>query len=179
MTSSKVSPRKEVRILDAIDINLTWLLQQVDSDQRLRFAIDRNKESCRTPRRNEEIEGALNYFERFERWCEKVHAYFTQDLFRVETGHGLNLGSINDDAVFVPVLPLFERREGRARDDAEEAGQGLVGLRVTRDGPTLGLRDLNRFLEEERGRLERSWASWPRHSQMEDVSSQWQKQTCW
>ena len=154
-TGSKEAPRPKVAIRDAVDCNVTWLLGQVSSENVLQFAVRREEKECRTPRRNRQAEAAIEYFERFERWCEAVHRYFTQTLFPVQTGHGLALNSVNDNTVFVPVLPVFieNKKEEESEAAAGHQGGALVSLGKERKGPVLSTSDLGLFLEEEKRSL--------------------------
>eukprot|EP01122_Echinamoeba_exundans_P012393 TRINITY_DN5163_c0_g1_i1.p1 TRINITY_DN5163_c0_g1~~TRINITY_DN5163_c0_g1_i1.p1 ORF type:complete len:964 (-),score=215.79 TRINITY_DN5163_c0_g1_i1:8-2899(-) len=111
ITTVKNSPQPEVYIHPSQDVNITWLLNRINpSDGIFTFAINRKAESCRTPRRNSEIESALSVFGLFHDWCNSVESYFRR-LFAVQQSHALNLSSLNDSSIFVPVLPLFENLE--------------------------------------------------------------------
>ena len=111
------------RRVPPVDAELTWLLQQLDvtSDGsfQIRFRIHRNASTCRTPRRNEQVEQALASASALHHWATAVHNYFAAVARRVDQfrgggprrGHALSLdlGSIAEhaDALFVPLLPLF------------------------------------------------------------------------
>ncbi len=56
MTTSKNAPRPEVRVLDPVEVNLTWLLKHINADNQWDFRINRDAKSCRTPRNNEEVD---------------------------------------------------------------------------------------------------------------------------
>jgi hypothetical protein len=157
VTGTKDAPRRHVVVRDALDHNLTWLLSQVAAEEhRLQFSIAREDSDCRTPRRNAQTQAAIDYVERFERWCESVHGYFTGMVFPVQTKHGLALETINDNKVFVPVLPIFINKE---KDDDRgvagvEASQALAVLPAAKKrGPVLNVSDLNLFLEEQKRSL--------------------------
>jgi hypothetical protein len=45
-----------------MDVNITWLLQHLGDDNKSKFVIDRQAKSCHTPRRNDQVEEALEYF---------------------------------------------------------------------------------------------------------------------
>ncbi len=107
-TAARSTPRREVVIRPFVDVNITWLLDHLDADARASFSIDRADSSCHTPRRNPQIDGALRALEELYSWCERAVAYFKNDLFVAQQEHGHDLSEINDDEVFVPVLPLFE-----------------------------------------------------------------------
>src|SRR5690349_2522465 len=111
MTTTKSTPKPQVNVVPSIDVNITWLFQKIDEKLHPTFSINRNDDSCRTPRRNEDIESAMNHFSSFYDWCSKVHNYFMNQLFPVQTGHGLSLQAINDSSIFIPVVPLFEEHK--------------------------------------------------------------------
>jgi hypothetical protein len=102
ITTSDKSPRPEVRVVDPIEVNITWLLRDAAA-----FKIDRSKKSTRTPRRNDEVEAALSSFEALHSWCARVASYFQSSVFSAQALDKLDMGSINDNGVFVPFVPLM------------------------------------------------------------------------
>lgn len=107
-TAAKTTPRPATVVRDALDANITWLLQQADADARVAFTIDRAARKCHTPRRNPQVEDALRDLGELHAWVGRVHAYFLSDLFPAQQEHGLDLAAIDDDELFVPAVPLFE-----------------------------------------------------------------------
>jgi hypothetical protein len=102
ITTTDKSPRPEVRVVDPIEVNITWLLRDAAA-----FKIDRSAKSCRTPRRNDEVESALNAFEALHSWCARVASYFQSSVFSAQALDKLDMGSINANGVFVPFVPLM------------------------------------------------------------------------
>jgi hypothetical protein len=102
ITTTDKSPRPETRVVDPIEVNITWLLRDAAS-----FKIDRSAKSCRTPRRNADVEAALNAFEALHSWCARVASYFQSSVFSAQALDKLDMGSINDNGVFVPFVPLM------------------------------------------------------------------------
>jgi hypothetical protein len=102
ITTSDKSPRPEVRVVDPIEVNITWLLRDAAA-----FKIDRSKKSTRTPRRNDDVEAALSSFEALHSWCARVASYFQSSVFSAQALDKLDMGSINDNGVFVPFVPLM------------------------------------------------------------------------
>ena len=51
----KHPPKPASREDPPLDVDLTWLLLQISNDLQLHFKIDRSAESCRTPRRNDQV----------------------------------------------------------------------------------------------------------------------------
>jgi hypothetical protein len=111
-TGAKTTPRPKAVARSPVDVNITWLLTHVDEASRSSFAIDRTAKSCHTPRRNSQIEAALAELEDFDAWCGIVASYFLGTLFPAQQEHGRDLSAINDEGVFVPVVPLFEGDHG-------------------------------------------------------------------
>ncbi|MCW5801810.1 MAG: hypothetical protein KIT31_05440 [Deltaproteobacteria bacterium] len=107
-TAQDATPRPKVVVRPNLDVNLTWLLGQLDADGRAAFAIDRKDEDCHTPRRNPQIDAAMGAFDELWAWCESVKSYFLGDLFPAQQDHGRDLSAIHSRDVFVPVQPLFE-----------------------------------------------------------------------
>ena len=107
-TTQNTTPRPKTVVRPALDVDVTWLLAHLDDDGRAAFAIDRTDPGCHTPRRNPDIDAALDAVGELAAWCERVHAYFVHELFPAQQEHGLDLSAITDRDVFVPVLPLLE-----------------------------------------------------------------------
>ncbi len=107
-TLVKTSPRPQSVVRPPTNGDLTWLLQQLDTDGRVAFSIDRTAASCHTPRRNREVEAALVATADLNSWSRRVASYFVSELFPSQCLEGLDLGALRDDQVFVPVLPVFE-----------------------------------------------------------------------
>lgn len=117
------SPLAERTSHPPIDLNLTWMIQQISpKEQQCQFYIDRTKESCKTPRRNEKVDQAVGFENELQLWARRVTSFY---LCRVQNGiqnrhkpasptddgpvKGPDLGSITDENVFAPVVPLMEK----------------------------------------------------------------------
>merc|ERR1712137_541800 len=152
-TSSDVTPKPKVSIIDPIDLNITFLLQLLSKDMQLNFSIDRLKNSCHTPRRNEQVAGALSYLQDWYSWAGRVSNYFNNRLFPVQSNHGLDLSVINGREIFIPVVPLFEENPGVAAEQSKSATPST--LFVIAEGKhdklpaTLPVGDVNLFLKEQ------------------------------
>ncbi len=107
-TVAKTTPRPRTVVRPHVDVNVTWLFAHLDPEGRSSFAIDRTREDCHTPRRNRDVEAALQAVEEVYAFGERVIGYFFQDLFPAQEDHGRDLAAIDVDDVFVPVLPLFD-----------------------------------------------------------------------
>lgn len=71
VTSTEVAPATW-RPTGAEEVNITWMLQQLDATQQLQFAIDRSAKECRTPRRNPQILTAVNVLSQLQAWASAV-----------------------------------------------------------------------------------------------------------
>lgn len=103
-------PKPKVSVVPSIDVNITWLLQNVDARTgALVFAINRAAPNCHTPRRNANVDAAIRFFAELSSWARQVHAYFTGRLWPVQPRQSeIDLKIVNDTGLFVPVVPLFE-----------------------------------------------------------------------
>ena len=160
ITSTETTPRPKVVIRDPVDLDLSWILSNIDSQSNVAFKINRESDTCKTPRRNEDIESAFDFFVRVHTFCSKVHNYFVNTVFPAETkDHGLHLSSINSNSAFVPVLPLFEAQNTQSQALVEDDVTSKFLVRVVPSpvdqdtSVTLPVGDLNAFLEEERRSL--------------------------
>ena len=134
-TSTEKTPRPMNVIRPAIDVDFTWILQHVDHDAQLSFAIDRNDPRCHTPRRNAPVEEALVALARFTDWSSAVGAYFRTELLPAQQEPSLgdfDRGALTTKELFSPVIPLFE---GDGRGGAADS--------------VLPLAHVNAFLEEQ------------------------------
>lgn len=157
-------PAESWRPLQAQEVSLTWLLQLLaeqgaDQGLQLAFKIDRTAASCRTPRRNDEIDAALEAMQRlqnFAQGCQSITGRWLQIGLDDDAYHTLLLSWQGSD-IFVPVVPLFEAEgNGVAAAPApaapSEAGTGvtITGLHVGESTVGLALSDINLFLGEHR-----------------------------
>ena len=130
-TSSDSNPYPETKVRSPLQVNISWIFSRVNERQQFQFKIDRESKLCHTPRRNPEVNDALEYFNKLTVWCNGVCSYFCNQLFQVQQEHGLDLHAINSEGVFVPILPLFDPSEGQKQIQAgEEEPAGDVALVV-------------------------------------------------
>jgi hypothetical protein len=101
---------------DNVDVNLTYLMHKADSS----FTIDRSDTKCLTPRRNPDVDKALEFCGNMSTWGVRTHNHFMQHVFPLQHPPGATTGneqmrlhfeSISRDGVFVPVLPLLEENK--------------------------------------------------------------------
>jgi hypothetical protein len=113
VTSSKTCPYPRATNTH-FELNISWLLRRIDPQlTRATFSIDRDRDDCHTPTRNEEVSLGLAFFLQSVKWCSKVLRYFVDTLFEVQLSYSLSrvrqdLTSIETtiDDVFHPVWPL-------------------------------------------------------------------------
>jgi hypothetical protein len=79
-------PIPELSIHPPIDVNLTWFFLQIEPKEQIcRFRIDRESvkshRTCKTPRRNDDVDAAFEFYQRLHDWGKLVQGYL---LERVE-----------------------------------------------------------------------------------------------
>ena len=165
-TTTEAAPRKKVAEREVAEVDATWLVRQLNASQQVEFRVDRAAKGCHTPRRNAEVEAALGFFREVRGFFGGVERYLAGELFPLEQGHKLDVGSANAEGVFVPLLPLLEEgggAEGKGEGEVAAAAAaateacGVVSVAAGQQGASgtvLGVRDLGAFLGEERRALE-------------------------
>ena len=132
ITATETSPKPEKRIVPAMEAPLTWFLQELASPQSSgtgdisqthplspKFCIDKSHPLCYTPRRNPNVETALEAMRKLSHWCNEVHAYFDSCVFsQAPDKQDLDMSAISSDSVFVPVLPLLHPSGGESCNNA-------------------------------------------------------------
>eukprot|EP01060_Flectonema_neradi_P035550 TRINITY_DN657_c0_g1_i1.p1 TRINITY_DN657_c0_g1~~TRINITY_DN657_c0_g1_i1.p1 ORF type:complete len:907 (+),score=211.93 TRINITY_DN657_c0_g1_i1:55-2775(+) len=155
-TRSKDAPHPATSSKDPIDVDITWLLQQLNEEQQVCFSIDRSSAKCHTPRRNSDIDASLDFFQHFQRWCDSCESA-VRDVWSTNEPLQTNptkcdLKMIEPKGVIVPVLPLFEKKE----NDTKDMKQITAADNVSVPSVMLPRTDLQALLrEQERGLAER------------------------
>lgn len=110
MTAVEQTPRPEAHLPTPTDVNITWLLQNVDPQARAgTFKIDRSVASCRTPRRNDEVAAALAALTGLGNWATSVHTGFQR--LAIDGGKApLKESFAHAGSIFLPVLPMLRRK---------------------------------------------------------------------
>jgi hypothetical protein len=97
----------------------TWLFRMIDPMQQTSvFAIDRNVLTCRTPRRNEDIQAALDCFRQLHEWSRITQGFFLQ---RIEKEIAQK-----DNPVHPPPAPLPKSASSILEAGATGTMQGLI-----------------------------------------------------
>ena len=155
-TLSRAEPIPKRRLRDVAETDLSWLARRVQN-LHIGFSIDRAHKDCHTPRRNQDIIGALSFQSALRQWCGAVAGYFLSDVFPLEKGHGMDVAAIRDDTAFVPVLPLLEVRAHSAEGDVVVQVSDLVAVAlpsVPAGGTVMLAGDMNALLGGQKKSLE-------------------------
>mmetsp|Transcript_36045 Transcript_36045/g.85910 ORF Transcript_36045/g.85910 Transcript_36045/m.85910 type:complete len:950 (+) Transcript_36045:88-2937(+) len=111
----RISPR-------SYELPLTWLLKQVNlDDMASQFKVDTSRESTKTPRRNDDVDRAIDFSRRLSTWIGQIRTGLFGSLARIEGQHDPALEkdrqrsymsdmSSSIDPTFNPILPLMEDR---------------------------------------------------------------------
>eukprot|EP01064_Diplonema_japonicum_P038443 TRINITY_DN9323_c0_g1_i1.p1 TRINITY_DN9323_c0_g1~~TRINITY_DN9323_c0_g1_i1.p1 ORF type:complete len:923 (+),score=203.05 TRINITY_DN9323_c0_g1_i1:51-2771(+) len=111
-TYTKGTPEPNT-VLDPVDVEITWLMNRLDTGLQLVFHIDRLHEDCHTPFRNNDVQQAIEYFSSFCTWCTEILKYFSVRLFPIEVEHDFDLSLLNDSTILNPVAPVLIEEQGK------------------------------------------------------------------
>jgi len=157
-----------------IDLNLTFFLKNTNARKGIcQFVIDRSDPTkCKTPRRNEQIDQAVQFAERVADFSSDVRDFFVhtieQQIFDDRVApthydHQAKLRQVSVEELFYPILPLMDPPQ-RGREAATSActndvdPQESLLLRLSTvqhdDSPLLSQGDLDKFLQEQIRTLE-------------------------
>ena len=156
---TKAAPYPAANKIGPFEVSLSWLLRNVSGsttaaagEDKAAFKIDRDADTCKTPRRNEDSETALELFCDIGRWCKNV-VLALSDIESVgnrdpsigdEPESKALLRSITSKAIFVPVLPLFEEKEKDVNNE-----DNSVASETRSPSPLLSSNDVEIFLSEQ------------------------------
>ncbi|EJK73244.1 hypothetical protein THAOC_05139 [Thalassiosira oceanica] len=125
------------------ELPLTWLLKQVNlDDMASQFKVDTSRESTKTPRRNDDVDKAIEFSDQLSSWIGQIRAGFYRNLAVIEGQHDPALeqdrrggyldfrymsdSSNREDPVFNPILPLMEDRPERSSETEDEVVPGCM-----------------------------------------------------
>ncbi|KAJ9460387.1 hypothetical protein DIPPA_02834 [Diplonema papillatum] len=165
VTATEGHPYPQEKTYEPIDFELEWLFKNIkvldtdddatedDSPCHVLFAVDRSQQSCRTPRRNEQVQQAVHHFSAFSTWCRSIRSYL---LHLNEASDRKNEGVClhQDDAIIAspPFLPVLEEMSPtailRASDISEGINIGPQGLLLSESDLRCFLSSHDRFLKE-------------------------------
>lgn len=113
-TDSSSAPYHMAHIPDPADLDISWLLQHSMADHasilQPQFHINRNNSKCKTPRRNDEISEAMDFFVRLYKWNQAVRLLVFDGMSGVYDIGQSFYGNLNEIArkMFVPVFPVYQ-----------------------------------------------------------------------
>jgi hypothetical protein len=163
VTQSKRAPIEEIRDHEPADLSLTWLLQQIDIEI-MSSSFHIHRETAKTPRRNDQVENALQFLHSLSDWVSNVRFHFTvrlqQDIVE-ENNPVFPPASINSNTIkscsavgiFIPILPLMEQQnkdtEAPTVNVTTEAISSLTLSDNLNKGPMLPGNDYIKLLNEQ------------------------------
>ena len=143
VTRAKESSRLRISP-QSYELPFTWLLKQVNPDDMAsRFKVDTSRESTKTPRRNDDVDKAIEFSSRLNSWVDQILSDLEQNLARIEGQHDPALPKdrvssrssyIFDnsiDPIFNPILPLMEDRPERSSETEDEVVPACL-IKITR-----------------------------------------------
>ncbi len=159
-SGTKAAPYPAANKIGPFEVSLSWLLRNISAptaaaageEDKATFKIDRDADTCKTPRRNEDSETALEFFCDIGRWCKNV-VLALNDIESVgnrdpsigdKPESKVSLRSITSKAIFVPVLPLFEEKEKDVNNEDDS-----VAAETRSPSPLLSSNDVEIFLSEQ------------------------------
>jgi len=167
--------------LPPIELSLTWLMQQIDTDElNSQFRVETEDVETKTPRRNGAVQEALGFAEQLGGWCRKIEGSFLfgqvkqilqmHDPVLLEP-HTFNLGQLSgierQYPVFNPILPLMDETSDRGEVGEAEI-KSIIKLRSSDDEghkALLSPNDVSKLLNEHvrtlEGAVRELEASWP------------------
>ncbi|KAL7569633.1 hypothetical protein ACA910_008291 [Epithemia clementina (nom. ined.)] len=108
VTTSKSKPTQCPKIFTLDPINISWLLKRF-SPGGFKFKINRNVESCKTPRRNDDVEAVLKHHDSLIDWLTHMEKYFHSIYIPPQyEGSTLKNEILQREVDWLSVVPLFE-----------------------------------------------------------------------
>ena len=150
-TSSEKNPKVEKCILPSIELQINWVLDNLDDALRPNFQINRSAKYCKTPRRNQQIEEAIEFFFKSKQWSYDIKHYLHSILF--ENTASMKLPALHENYCSIPVIPIFEwDQSNRATILTENDTSAIVdnfqrSLRELKVLNNLSLNDFPAFIE--------------------------------
>eukprot|EP00039_Didymoeca_costata_P032748 m.39240 g.39240 ORF g.39240 m.39240 type:complete len:922 (-) comp9523_c1_seq2:101-2866(-) len=102
------APLPESNIIGPYDADITWLLSHFDGG-RVKFTVDRQHDDCHTPRRNKDVDEAMNALSVLRGFSDRVTRYIVNSCQQADgrAGDSKVRMNVNKDNVFSPVLVMF------------------------------------------------------------------------
>ncbi|KAL3906611.1 MAG: hypothetical protein SGILL_009199, partial [Bacillariaceae sp.] len=126
ITQTKDAPMSEKRNHKPVELSLTWLLEQIDLEKsNVHFSVNTESKDTKTPRRNEEVQAALAFFDSTNQWMRQIMRTFGEQYrYEIIRKHRPALPTPDNAIVdktadlvqrtpkiFVPVIALMEDME--------------------------------------------------------------------
>lgn len=122
LTRVASAPFPQVQHYGPTDLRLSWMLDQIHSETySCNFSIDRRDESCRTPRRNRDVEQAIRFNRELFGFSSQVFRFFADTVERQLLGahqgsdptsapHQTRrqLRQVSTQNLFHPIVPLMD-----------------------------------------------------------------------
>lgn len=147
-------PRPEVSTLNTNEAEISWLLSTISSSSSgnadVQFAINRDAGTCKTPRRNKEVDAAIAALQSIRNFVHQTAHSLLKQIFRVDQ-KGAVRGAPNPPPIFSPILTMFSLEEptsAAAAVDDGGGGGGAAAAAAPANGITLSGGDLSSFLSE-------------------------------
>lgn len=106
ITTAKEKPRRAILPLSTIEFNITAMAQLALEQNH--FTIDRSLDSCRTPRRNSEVESVLQFHRKLYAWLKNIQQQLEDLWFDGPPNDGFDLRAAatleNENTLPFPVL---------------------------------------------------------------------------
>ncbi|KAJ3085968.1 hypothetical protein HK100_008850, partial [Physocladia obscura] len=157
-----VSPFPKISVGAPIDVNITFLLKLITSNQQISFSVDRTDKDCHTPRRNKDVDESITFFSEFSNWSNKIEQFLVPSLSGKLQNHNLDLLSLDSSNVFVPIVPMFEEAGLERIENAKLAvGESALVQLKSQETPAqdevrvlLSINDADQFLAEQKRSLD-------------------------
>ena len=106
-------------------LSLNWLLDMISNDKESQFSIDREETSCKTPRRNVDVQKSLDFSRKLDQFANGVDEFMSRTRMIAEKflESAVKARSKIDDEdihIFVPIVALFEKGTVLSMDDLNE-----------------------------------------------------------
>ncbi len=122
---------------DTLKIPFNWILGLLNGNGNLEFKIDRGKDTCKTPVRNENVEEALKFFASFKKFITTAPSYamtiggIEMDQAKDDTFRSLGNGFKDMiEKVSLPVFPFMEKRTANDDDNDDSSSSNSVLMKI-------------------------------------------------
>jgi len=144
VTSNESPPRPKEKPLGPAQLNVTWLLRQVEKDLSIRFEIDRAAEGCHTPARNKQVAMAVDHMRDAAHFA-KLLINRTKGVCELDPGqlrHAAGWAPPGDSQGFIGGSPVpggvyvAVPAALALADDVTDTGSGVEGTTAAEDAST-------------------------------------------